>query len=170
MGTQGEPFYEGWFLQLLMNRGDGTFADETRDRVRRNDWFRGTVRAETTAPWAQRVVVLDFNGDGAADFTIRFSGGPFQWPGNQPLVWLNDGAGRFTALRVDDFLQPGMDEWIFASTLRRRDRSRLDLSLFGVRFASLGRPIGVAEGVGEDARYPVRQVVPLGGAGAGDAT
>ena len=121
MGTQGEPFYEGWFLQLLMNRGDRMFADETRDRVRRNDWFRGTVRAETTAPWAQRAVVLDFNGDEAADFTIRFSGGPFQWPGNQPLVWLNDGAGRFTALRVDDFLEPGMDEWIFASTLRRRD-------------------------------------------------
>ena len=121
VGTQGEPFYQGWFLQLLMNRGDGTFADETRDRVRRNDWFRGTVRAETTAPWAQRIVVLDFNGDEAADFTIRFSGGPFQWPGSQPLVWLNDGAGRFTALRVDDFLEPGMDEWIFASTLRRRD-------------------------------------------------
>ena len=24
VGTQGNPFYDGWFVQLLMNQGDGT--------------------------------------------------------------------------------------------------------------------------------------------------
>ena len=33
LGTQGDPFYDGWFVQLLMNQGDGTFIDETSNRL-----------------------------------------------------------------------------------------------------------------------------------------
>ena len=95
-----------------MNQGDGTFIDETSSRLRPDEWFGGSVGEPTDAAWAQRVEVLDFNVDGVPDFTIRFKGGGRQWPQDQPLVWLNDGRGRFAALKARDFVSPG-DEWPF---------------------------------------------------------
>ena len=116
VGTQGRPFYRGWFVQLLMNRGNGTFADETSSRLRLGEWFGGRVGEHTDVPWAQWVEVLDFNGDGAPDFAVQFTGGWGYWPRDQPLVWLNDGRGRFAALRAGDFVSPG-DEWLFYDVL-----------------------------------------------------
>ena len=57
MGTQGRPFYDGWFVQLLMNRGDRRFVDETSRRLQPHERFGGIVGEGTGAPWAQWVEV-----------------------------------------------------------------------------------------------------------------
>lgn len=122
VGTQGDPFYDGWFVQLLMNRDDGTFIDETSRRLRAAEWFGGSVGEETGAPWAQWVQVLDFNGDGVPDFAVApFPGGRGRLPQNLPLIWLNDGNGRFAALKVGDFVPPE-DEWLVAGSQLMRTR------------------------------------------------
>ena len=110
VGTQSDPFYDGWFVQLLMNRGGGTFADETSVRLQPHEQSSGNAGVAKDAPWARWVDVLDFNGDGTADFVMTTVGELNSRP-NQPLVWLNDGSGRFAALKVHDFVRPG-DEWI----------------------------------------------------------
>ena len=109
VGTQLNPFYDGWFVQLLMNRGDGTFADETALRLQPHEQSSGNAGVAANAPWARWVDVLDFNGDGAADFVMATHGDDL--PPDQPLIWLNDGSGRFSALKVHDFVRPG-DEWL----------------------------------------------------------
>ena len=108
-GGQLNPFYDGWFVQLLMNRGDGTFADETALRLQPHEQSSGNAGVATDAPWARWVDVLDFNGDGAADFVMSPSSRDLR--PNQPLIWLNDGNGRFSALKVHDFVGPGY-EWL----------------------------------------------------------
>ena len=112
VGTQLDPFYDGWFVQLLMNRGDGTFADETSIRLHPHEHSSGNAGVATSAPWARWVDVVDFNGDGAADFVMTPTNGVPADHGfpdralrpNQPLIWLNDGSGRFSALKVHDFI------------------------------------------------------------------
>ena len=122
VGTQGDPFYDGWFVQLLMNQGDGTFIDETSNRLRAAEWFGGSAREETGAPWAQWVRVLDFNGDGVSDFAVApVRGGQGPLPQNHPLIWLNDGSGRFASLKVQDFVPPE-DEWRIAGSQLMRTR------------------------------------------------
>ena len=122
VGTQGSPFYDGWFVQLLMNRGGGTFIDETSSRLRAGEWFGGSAGEETGAPWAQWVRVLDFDGDGTSDFAVApVRGGQGRLPQDHPLIWLNDGSGRFAALRVQDFVPPE-DEWRVAGSQLMRTR------------------------------------------------
>ena len=118
VGTQGRPFYDGWFVQLLMNRGDREFIDETSGRLQPHEWFGGAVGARSGSPWAQWVRVLDFNGDGVSDFAVSASG---ELPQSQPLVWLNDGSGQFTALNVHDFVRPG-EEWRVIGALLMKTR------------------------------------------------
>jgi hypothetical protein len=62
-------------------------------------------------PWAMWLQQLDFNGDGVLDFAIEYNGQALKQ--STPLVWLNDGAGHFTTLKVGDFVGPG-DEWRMA--------------------------------------------------------
>lgn len=109
VGGPLDPFYDGWFVQLLMNRGDGTFADETSLRLQPHEQSSGNAGVATNAPWARWVDVVDFNGDGAADFVMDTTGDDLR--PNQPLIWLNDGSGRFSALKVHDLVRPG-DEWL----------------------------------------------------------
>ena len=115
VGTQLNPFYDGWFVQLLMNRGDGTFADETSLRLQPHEQSSGNAGVATDAPWAMWVDVLDFNGDGAADFVMSPTARDLR--PNQPLIWLNDGSGRFSALKVHDFVRPGYD-WLLLREAR----------------------------------------------------
>ena len=56
----------------------------------------GNAGVATNAPHPRRVEVIDFNGDGAPDFAMQAH---LPLPPNLPLVWLNDGRGRFSALR-----------------------------------------------------------------------
>lgn len=119
VGTQEDPFYDGWFVQLLINRGDRTFIDETSSRLQPHERFGGRVGEETGAPWAQWVEVLDFDGDGVSDFAVKPHPAGRQLRQNQPLIWLNDGSGQFAALNVHDFVQPGEEYLITGAVLMR---------------------------------------------------
>ena len=119
VGTQMNPFYDGWFVQLLMNRGDRTFADETSLRLQPHEQSSGNAGVATGAPWAFWVDVVDFNGDGSADFVMTPTAGDLR--PNQPLVWLNDGSGRFSALKAYDFVRPGY-EWLLRDARLVRTR------------------------------------------------
>ena len=121
VGTQMHPFYDGWFVQLLMNQGDRTFADETSLRLQPDEQSSGNPGVATGAPWAFWVNVVDFNGDGAADFVMTPTAGDHLRP-SQPLIWLNDGSGRFSALKVHDFVRPSY-EWLFRDAPLVRTRN-----------------------------------------------
>ena len=62
------------------------------------------------------------NGDGVSDFAVApVRGGQGPLPQNHPLIWLNDGSGRFAALKVQDFVPPE-DEWRIAGSQLMRTR------------------------------------------------
>jgi Ca2+-binding RTX toxin-like protein len=103
-GTRGDPFYQGWFVQVLLNQGNRTFRDVTSTVMASSDASNGGPGQ----PWAMWARVLDFNGDGAPDFAVEYSGAGLTQ--GTPLIWLNDGAGRFSTLKVSDFVDPG-EEW-----------------------------------------------------------
>ena len=55
------------------------------------------------------VSALDFNHDGAPDFYVQFAPGSRRLTQDQPLIWLNDGTGHFSTLKVGDFVPPGKE-------------------------------------------------------------
>ena len=66
---------------------------------------------------------VDFNGDGAADFVMTPTPSAaivaeYLRP-DQPLIWLNDGSGRFAALKMHDFLRPGYESLLIDAPLVR---------------------------------------------------
>jgi hypothetical protein len=111
VGTNGSPYYDGAFVQLLRNDGNGVFTDVTASGMSAADALTAVPNTGPGAPWAMWLKTLDFNGDGVLDFTIEYNGVPRQ---STPLVWLGDGAGHFTTLKVGDFVAPG-DEWRMAN-------------------------------------------------------
>ena len=56
IGTQMDPFYDGCFVQLLMNQGDRTFADETSRRLQPDEQSSGNPGVATGAPWPRWVI------------------------------------------------------------------------------------------------------------------
>jgi len=121
--------YDAWFVQLLRNQGNGTFVDVTASRLAPSD-VSGQTRgvSYSTAPWAKRVKVLDFNGDGFPDFSVEYypasvdSSGRQALPPSQPLIYLNDGNCHFSALKVGDFVAPG-SEWVLGGGHLMRTRN-----------------------------------------------
>jgi hypothetical protein len=85
-------------------------VDETADRIPPGE-ASGDTEGER-APIPRRVHVIDFNQDGAPDFFPEFRDNPLTQ--GQPLVWLNDGTGHFTTLKVGDFVAAGQQSLIGA--------------------------------------------------------
>jgi hypothetical protein len=109
VGTQTYSYNSGWFVQLLINKGNRQFVDETADRLLPADSSGGTEAVRTGAPIAMWVRVLDFNQDGAPDFSVEFDHPAGEFTQGQPLVWLNDGTGHFSTLTVGDFVAAGKE-------------------------------------------------------------
>jgi hypothetical protein len=99
-GTQGQPFYDGWYVQVLVNQGNRQFTDATAQLMAPADAMGGTPGASAGAPWGMWIKPLDFNRDGFTDFTVEYNGP--QVNASTPLVWLNDGTGHFSTLKAGD--------------------------------------------------------------------
>ena len=90
--TRAEPYYVGSALQILVNNGNGTFADQTPSRI--DNAPRDAYHGEGT------LRLLDMDGDGDLDLahsTNQF----YQQTGPQRSglsIALNDGSGHFTWL------------------------------------------------------------------------
>jgi hypothetical protein len=106
-GTQGSPLYDGWFVQVLLNRGSNVFEDVTSSVMAASDASSGNYGTVAGTTWPMWVKVLDFNSDGFPDFAVEHNGTLSQ---STPLIWLNDGTGHFTTLKVSDFVAAG-NEW-----------------------------------------------------------
>jgi hypothetical protein len=83
--TKHNPFYQGRWIQVLINNGDGTFRDETSTRLPQQDNFDA---------WPYAIRVADLNGDGKPDVAVAVNNG------GAPPFYLNNGDGSFTPLAV----------------------------------------------------------------------
>jgi hypothetical protein len=80
--TKNSPFYKGHWIQVLINKGDGTFADETATRLPQTD---------DDGQWPYTLEVADLNGDGKPDLGLSLWWGSAE----SPIFWLNQGDGTF---------------------------------------------------------------------------
>ncbi|MCI0696168.1 FG-GAP-like repeat-containing protein [candidate division KSB1 bacterium] len=81
---------EQYLNRLLINNGQGYFADESAMRL-----------PEEAVPWNNDADFADFNGDGALDLFMA-SVNPEAGGNSQDLLYVNDGAGRFSDLSTFD--------------------------------------------------------------------
>ena len=102
--TKAQPYYEGRQLQLLTNKGDGVFVDETKLRL-----------AEGIRPEAQGegiTFVMDINGDGYVDIVDSSGGRP-----KDNAILVNDGEGFYERLPteqlaiVQNYHLRGFEDW-----------------------------------------------------------
>jgi FG-GAP-like repeat len=80
--TKNVPFYKGHWIQVLINRGDGSFADETAVRLPQSD---------NDGEWPYTIQIADLNNDGEPDLGLSL----WWYPPDIPLFWLNQGDGTF---------------------------------------------------------------------------
>jgi hypothetical protein len=74
--------FSGRRIQVLISNGDGTFRDETAQRLSDQDQGQG---------WPYAIRVADVNGDGAPDFGVSV----YQAPSEYGPLYVNDGTGVF---------------------------------------------------------------------------
>ena len=74
--------FTGRRLQILVGNGDGTFRDETAQRLSQQDSGQG---------WPYAIRVADFNGDGLPDFTVDVNIFPIE----DAPIYLDDGTGVY---------------------------------------------------------------------------
>jgi hypothetical protein len=79
--TQGDPYYVGSFVQVLVNNGDGTFTDQTATRL---------PHQPTTQGWPYFLRVADVNGDGRLDFAVVLMD-----PDSRGILYVDDGSGVY---------------------------------------------------------------------------
>ncbi len=88
----------GFDLQMLINRGDGTFVDETAARI-------GPSAFRPSGPWCAFITLADLNGDGFEDFYCdNLYGGETE---TVSRYWLNNRIGGWTPI-VPDSLPGGL--------------------------------------------------------------
>jgi Ca2+-binding RTX toxin-like protein len=80
--------YMGWSVQLLIGKGDGTYADETAARL-------GSNHFNLSESWITFISLTDASRNGTLD--IVFQGGG-QVEVNAPAILFNDGNGYFKSL------------------------------------------------------------------------
>jgi len=75
--------YAGRYIQILINKGNGTFRDETAARLPQSSNF---------SPWIVWLDLVDINMDGNLDLVVKPIGE------TEPFFYLNNGAGDFYPL------------------------------------------------------------------------
>ena len=88
LGGYNDDLHRG--MQVLINRGNRDFSDQTQRRIGSSAWSR-------YEGWHTEHRFFDFNGDGTTDIVPqRYDPGE---TGNV-LAWLNDGTGHFVTLKT----------------------------------------------------------------------
>jgi len=90
--------WTGRYIQILINKGDGTFRDETGTRL---------PQLDNGAPWIMEVELVDLDYDGDIDIATRHVG----IPETSPPFYLNNGEGVFAPW--DHGLEIGTWTWVF---------------------------------------------------------
>ena len=105
--TRYEPYYAGTYLQLLINDGQGNFTDTTESIE--GDPFKDAYKSKG---WVNTWQLIDFNNDGHQDiasFTSDQDALGRALTTSIPMIYFNDGSGRFSkdevALESNEFGQ-----------------------------------------------------------------
>jgi hypothetical protein len=88
--------FGGFALQVLINKGNGDFVDETTSRL-------PVSPQRNTGPFCAFARLADLNGDGWEDIYCD----ALFWDAANPRAWLNDGTGRWLPV-APDFLPPNV--------------------------------------------------------------
>jgi hypothetical protein len=91
--TKGDPFYQGRWIQVLINNGDGTFRDETSTRLAQSD---------NLLDWPYALRVADLNRDGKPDLAVATAA-------STPVLYQNRGDGTFAPLHLTSSPYPTLD-------------------------------------------------------------
>jgi hypothetical protein len=86
--TKGIPWYEGRYVQILMNNKDSTFRDETGMRL---------PQVDNNDPFFYRLQLMDLNRDQEIDLIAR----PWDDSAPNPHLFLNNGNGYFSRKLLD---------------------------------------------------------------------
>jgi hypothetical protein len=108
IGTNGQPFYDGAYVQVLRSLGNEQFEDISAAVLPSDARNLTQPGVSTGNPWPIWVRTSDFNGDGAPDFLIDYNGAPLK--DSTPVLWLNDGMGRFSVVTASAF-RPDSEHW-----------------------------------------------------------
>jgi hypothetical protein len=87
-------------LQMLLNRGDGTFYDATAN---------SGITWSTSERWVVTLDLVDFNGDGRLDICANVA----RASGRHSRLFLNQGAGRFVDVS-EAYTAPSFSAFVFA--------------------------------------------------------
>ncbi len=157
--------YSQDLLRLLVNRGDGTFADETVQRM-------GAAAFSLAPAQFARVDVADINGDGRLDIYASGSLEPATMGGRSvDMMWIDNGNGTFAP--VSSAARPGPQRSACRRRRWRRNAGLCRLQQPGRRKADLTGPSSTNSAYGTrradhrrcDRRRRARQRFPSPAAG-----
>ena len=96
--TAEEPFYRGFYIQVLSGVGNRAFSDTTSQSI--------DVGATEAHNWLNWLRLVDVNGDGHLDVTVDDPGG---YAAGE-FLWLNDGSGRMEFVKY--VYPPNVQDWM----------------------------------------------------------
>ncbi len=126
VGTNGDPAYDGGFVQLFRGQGQRRFVEQTQEILPRADQISAQDGAARGAPAPVRVRIGDFNSDAAPDFWMEYGGTP---GADTPMLWLNNGFGQFNVYRASAFVTPGDEVQLAGAQFYRTSQGQQAISL-----------------------------------------
>ena len=94
--TAQEPFYQGFYVQIVSGSGNRQFADTTSQSI--------DFGAKDVDKWVMWLRLIDVDDNGSLDIAVD---GNFARPGT---IWLNDGSGNLELLRERP--RPYLRDWM----------------------------------------------------------
>ena len=119
--TGSNPPYVGRSIQVLIQKDDQTFVDESATRIENGHWFSAARN------WFPFLVPIDFNNDGFTDLLCQNLWGDSL---DEPFILLNDGNGNFKVLTHENF--SGVENYKFLDLVAIPDQKRKYNSLLAV--------------------------------------
>lgn len=95
LSTANSPFYQGVYLDVFLNKSDGTFSNATSQVI-------GTAASHPSGGWSAFLEVVDINRDGLPDLVLPNYSGPAGASSDSVFVLLNNGSGRLLPVTLSD--------------------------------------------------------------------